>query len=167
MTAPFSYWCGAVAAVGSGRFAGEGCAPTRCRHLAVRPEHHQDRQRSRCACAYGLVEGSACGTGPLVLPALQGGKFGTTALSSDQLAPIAQRRAQLGVLEGDCAAHSLRSGFVTEAGRQGVLLGEMMAMTEHRSFSTVMGCFHAARCYPVVLLTSFSVDDAVQKPEES
>jgi hypothetical protein len=105
--------------------------------------------------------------GRLFCQLYKGGKFGTTALSSDQLAPIAQRRAQLAVLEGDCAAHSLRSGFVTEAERQGVLLGEMMAMTEHRSFSTVMGCFHAARCYPVVLLTSFSVDDAVQKPEES
>lgn len=41
------------------------------------------------------------------------------------------------------AAHSLRSGFVTEAGRQGVPLGEVMAMTEHRSVTTVMGYFQA------------------------
>jgi hypothetical protein len=46
-------------------------------------------------------------------------------------------------LDGDWAAHSLRSGFVTEAGRQGVPLGEVMAMTEHRSVSTVMGYFQA------------------------
>jgi hypothetical protein len=46
-------------------------------------------------------------------------------------------------LEGDWAAHSLRSGFVTEAGRQGVPLGEVMAMTEHRSVTTVMGYFQA------------------------
>jgi hypothetical protein len=30
---------------------------------------------------------------------------------------------------------------VTEAGRQGVPLGEVRAMTEHRSFGTVMGYF--------------------------
>ncbi|MCY1433547.1 Phage integrase family protein [compost metagenome] len=46
-------------------------------------------------------------------------------------------------LDGDWAAHSLRSGFVTEAGRQGVPLGEVMAMTEHRSVGTVMGYFQA------------------------
>ncbi|WP_417448535.1 hypothetical protein, partial [Idiomarina abyssalis] len=46
-------------------------------------------------------------------------------------------------LDGDWAAHSLRSGFVSEAGRQGVPLGEVMAMTEHRSLPTVMGYFQA------------------------
>ncbi|HBO6410938.1 TPA: tyrosine-type recombinase/integrase [Pseudomonas aeruginosa] len=64
-------------------------------------------------------------------------------LSSDQVARIVQRRAKLAGLEGDWAAHSLRSGFVSEAGRQGVPLGEVMAMTEHRSVSTVMGYFQA------------------------
>ena len=52
-----------------------------------------------------------------------------------------ERRARLAGLEGDWAAHSLRSGFVTEAGRQGVPLGEVMATTEHRGVSTVMGYF--------------------------
>lgn len=37
----------------------------------------------------------------------------------------------------------MRSGYVTEAGRQGVPLGEVMAMTEHRSVGTVMGYFQA------------------------
>jgi hypothetical protein len=46
-------------------------------------------------------------------------------------------------LAGDWEAHSLRSGFVTEAGRQGVPSGEVMAMTEHRSVATVMGYFRA------------------------
>jgi hypothetical protein len=59
------------------------------------------------------------------------------------VARIIQRRAELADLEGDWAAHSLRSGFVTEAGRQGVPLGEVMAMTEHRSVGTVMGYFQA------------------------
>jgi integrase len=82
-------------------------------------------------------------SGPLFRRLYRGGKVGTSALSADQVARIVQRRGQLAGLEGDWAAHSLRSGFVTESGRQGVPLGEVMAMTEHRSYSTVMGYFQA------------------------
>ncbi|MFV3332753.1 tyrosine-type recombinase/integrase [Pseudomonas sp. NY15437] len=82
-------------------------------------------------------------TGPLFRRVYRGGRVGTEALSSDQVARIVQRRAQLAGLEGDWGAHSLRSGFVSEAGRQGVSLGEVMAMTEHRSIATVMGYFQA------------------------
>jgi len=82
-------------------------------------------------------------SGPLFRRLYKGGKVSADGLSSDQVARIVQRRAQLAGLDGDWAAHSLRSGFVTEAGRQGVALGEVMAMTEHRSVSTVMGYFQA------------------------
>ncbi len=54
---------------------------------------------------------------------------------------IVKRRAVLAGLEGDFGAHSLRSGFVTEAGRQGVPLGETMALTGHRSVQTAMRYF--------------------------
>ena len=54
-----------------------------------------------------------------------------------------QRRARLAGPASDWAGHSLRSGFVTEAGRQVVPLGEVMAMTEHRGVGTVMGYFQA------------------------
>lgn len=83
------------------------------------------------------------GSGPLFRRLFKGGKVGTQGLSADQVARIVQRRAQLAGLDGDWAAHSLRSGFVTEAGRQGVPLGEVMAMTEHRNVGTVMGYFQA------------------------
>ncbi|PBK53362.1 integrase [Pseudomonas syringae pv. actinidiae] len=83
-------------------------------------------------------------SGPLFRRLYKGDKVGTTALSADQVARIVQRRARLAGLDGDWAAHSLRSGFVTEAGRQGVPLGEVMAMTEHRSVTTVMGYFQAS-----------------------
>ncbi|MDD2047749.1 site-specific integrase [Pseudomonas putida] len=82
-------------------------------------------------------------SGPLFRRLYKGGRVGTVGLSGDQVARIVKRRAQLAGLEGDWAAHSLRSGFVTEAGRQGVPLGEVMAMTEHRSVTTVMGYFQA------------------------
>jgi len=42
---------------------------------------------------------------------------------------------------GSLSAHSLRSGFVTEAGKQGIPLGEIMAMTGHRSVQTIVGYY--------------------------
>lgn len=95
-----------------------------------------------------LAAAPAC-TGPLFRRVYKGGRVGSEGLSSDQVARIVQRRAQLAGLDGDWAAHSLRSGFVSEAGRQGVPLGEVMAMTEHRSIPTVMSYFQAG-----TLLTS-------------
>ncbi len=56
---------------------------------------------------------------------------------------IVKRRAALAGLEGDYSAHSLRSGFMTEAGRQNVLLGEAMALTDHRSVQTAVRYFQA------------------------
>jgi len=80
--------------------------------------------------------------GPLFRRLYRGGRPGS-ALTGDHVARIVQRRAKLAGLTGHWGAHSLRSGFVTEAGRQGVPLGEVMAMTEHRSVGTVMGYFQA------------------------
>lgn len=81
--------------------------------------------------------------GPLFRRLYKGGRVANAGLSGDQVARIVKRRATLAGLDGDWAAHSLRSGFVTEAGRQGVPLGEVMAMTEHRGVSTVLGYFQA------------------------
>ncbi|WP_413704238.1 tyrosine-type recombinase/integrase [Pseudomonas sp. Pseusp16] len=84
-----------------------------------------------------------CPSGPIFRRLRQYGEVAPTALSGDAVARMIQRRAKLAGLAGDWGAHSLRSGFVTEAGRQGVPLGEVMAMTEHRSVNTVMGYFQA------------------------
>jgi len=100
-------------------------------------------------------------SGPLFRRMYKGNKVGITPLSVDQVARIVQRRAKLAGLEGDWAAHSLRSGFVTEAGRQGVPLGEIMAMTEHRSVSTVMGYFQAGS-----LLNSLAANLLTQDSQE-
>jgi integrase len=89
--------------------------------------------------AAGLTEG------PLFPRMFKGGRVGTTAMTGDHVARMVQRRAQLAEITGDWAAHSLRSGFVTEAGRQDVPLGEVMAMSEHRGVSTVMGYFQAGK----------------------
>jgi integrase len=63
------------------------------------------------------------------------------ALSPAAVGEIVQRCAGRAGLHGDFGGHSLRSGFVTEAGRQGVPLPAVMAMTEHRAVSSVVGYF--------------------------
>lgn len=96
-------------------------------------------------------------TGPLFRQLHRGGTVGSTALTGDHVARMVQRRARLAGLDGDWAAHSLRSGFATKAGRQG--LGEVMSMTEHRGVGTVMGYFQAGsllRSRASTLLTDFS-----------
>jgi integrase len=65
------------------------------------------------------------------------------ALLPGSVAAIVKRRAAQAGLRGDFGAHSLRSGFVTEAGKQGVPLPAVMAMTEHRSVASVIGYFQA------------------------
>lgn len=78
-------------------------------------------------------------SGPLFRRLYRGGRVSTDGLSDTQVARIVKRRAALAGLDGDWAAHSLRSGFVVEAGRQGVPLGEIMAMCEHRSVVRLIG----------------------------
>ncbi len=63
------------------------------------------------------------------------------ALSPAAVGEIVLRRARLAGLEGVSGGHSLRSGFVTDASRQGVALPAIMQLTEHRSVSSVVGYF--------------------------
>lgn len=72
----------------------------------------------------------------------KGGHLGE-ALSPAAVRAIVKERCALAGIEGEFSAHSLRSGFVTEAGRQNVPLAETMAMTGHHSVATVMGYFRA------------------------
>jgi len=67
------------------------------------------------------------------------------ALLPESVAKIVKRRAAMAGLSGDFAGHSLRSGFVTEAGKQGVSLAAVMAMTEHRSVTSVVGYFQSGQ----------------------
>jgi len=62
-------------------------------------------------------------------------------LSPQAIWLIVKRRASLAGLGDEFSAHSLRSGFVTEAGRQNVPMGEAMAMTGHRSTTTFLRYF--------------------------
>ena len=65
-------------------------------------------------------------------------------LRPDAVRDIIRRRAKLADQPlGRLSAHSLRSGFVTEAGKQGIGLGDTMALTGHRSVQTVMGYYQS------------------------
>lgn len=72
----------------------------------------------------------------------KGGHLGE-ALSPAAVRSIVKERCALAGIEGDFSAHSLRSGFVTEAGRQNVSLAETMSLTGHHSVATVLGYFRA------------------------
>ncbi|MFC5606092.1 site-specific integrase [Variovorax soli] len=72
----------------------------------------------------------------------RGGHIGE-ALQPAAVRDIVRARCALAGLEGEFSAHSLRSGFVTEAGKQNVPLAETMALTGHHSVATVMGYFRA------------------------
>ena len=72
----------------------------------------------------------------------KGGHLGET-LSPAAVRTIVKERCALAGIEGDFSAHSLRSGFVTEAGRQNVSLAETMSMTGHHSVATVLGYFRS------------------------
>lgn len=87
------------------------------------------------------IEASGLTEGP-IFRRLWKGRVGP-GLSPAAVAEIVQRRALRAGIVGDFGGHSLRSGFVTEGGRQGVALPALMAMTEHRSVASVIGYFQA------------------------
>ena len=64
-------------------------------------------------------------------------------LAAAAVRDIVRQRCELAGLDESYSAHSLRSGFITEAGRQQVPLGDAMAMTGHASVATAMSYYRA------------------------
>jgi len=75
--------------------------------------------------------------GALFRRVLKGGKLGAP-LSAAAVRDIVNARSRLAGIEGQYSAHSLRSGFVTEAVLRQLSLPETMALTGHRSVSSVL-----------------------------
>ena len=86
---------------------------------------------------------AAIADGPIFRRIYKGGRIGAEALSALSVNNIVKERCALAGIEGNFSAHSLRSGFVTEAGRQNMALADTMAMTGHQSAATVLGYFRA------------------------
>jgi integrase len=86
---------------------------------------------------------SGVGTGAVFRTVAKGGKI-RGALSDVDLHRIVRARLKkAGYDETKFGAHSLRSGFVTEAGRRGKPLGDVMQLTTHRTVGTVMKYYQA------------------------
>ncbi len=87
------------------------------------------------------LQAAAISDGPIFRRIYKGGRIGAEALSALSVNNIVKERCALAGIEGNFSAHSLRSGFVTEAGRQNMALADTMAMTGHQSAATVLGYF--------------------------
>jgi integrase len=107
-----------------------------------RPENQKPVLGTAGTALTAWLEASKITSGAIFRRVLKGGHVGD-ALSAAAVRSIVKERCALAGIEGDFAAHSLRSGFVTEAGRQNIPLGDTMAMTGHLSVSTVLGYFRA------------------------
>jgi integrase len=81
-------------------------------------------------------EASAITEGPIIRRILKGGRILDEGLDPTAIRKIVKQRCLQAGLVGDFSAHSLRSGFVTEAGRRRMDTADAMAMTGHRNYET-------------------------------
>ena len=70
----------------------------------------------------------------------KGGGIGEK-LSAVSINKIIKSRCILAGLSEEFTAHSLRSGFVTEAARQNIPIAETMLMTGHQNINTLIGYY--------------------------
>jgi integrase len=77
-------------------------------------------------------------SGPLFRRLYRGGVTLGGGLTPHSIGQIVKQRALLAGLLGDFAGHSLRRGFVTEAGAHQLPLADTMAMTGHRTVKSVV-----------------------------
>lgn len=83
-------------------------------------------------------------SGPIFRRIRRGDVIGEPLAPAAVRAIVRERCLAAGLDEG-FSAHSLRSGFITEAARQDVPLGEIMSLTGQTSVRTVMGYYQAGR----------------------
>jgi integrase len=105
-----------------------------------RPENHKPVIGLAGEALARWLDVSGVTEGAIFRRVRKGGHVGE-ALSPAAVKDIVKKRCLLAGIDGNFAAHSLRSGFVTEAGIQNIPLAETMTMTGHQSVSTVLGYF--------------------------
>lgn len=81
---------------------------------------------------------SKISSGPLFRRVLRGDRLAGSALTPSAVRRIVKARCAAAGLDPNFSAHSLRSGFVTEASGQGMALADIMAMSGHASVATVL-----------------------------
>lgn len=105
-----------------------------------RPENEKPVAGRAAHALSAWLAAAKINSGPLFRRVRRGNVIGEP-LSASAVRDIVKRRCRLAGLDEDFSAHSLRSGFVTEAGRQRIPLGDTMALTGHRSTASVVGYF--------------------------
>lgn len=104
---------------------------------ADRPENDKPIQGPAAAALAEWLKQSGIVEGALFRRIRKGDRL-AEGLSDSAVRDIVKQRAALAGLDADFSAHSLRSGFVTEASSQGASLGDIMSMTGHASVSTLL-----------------------------
>ena len=84
----------------------------------------------------GIIEGK------IFRSVAKGGKGIGEKITDVDINRIVKKRCKMaGYDPSQYSAHSLRSGFLTEAGKMGCPLGDAMALSTHRSVNTAMGYY--------------------------
>lgn len=107
---------------------------------ADRPENQKPIEGKAADALEAWLAASGVTSGRIFRRVRKSGALGEP-LSPASVRDIVKYRAQLAGLPDTYSAHSLRSGFVTEAAAQNVPLADTMAMTGHRSVASVLGYF--------------------------
>ncbi|MPM80735.1 hypothetical protein SDC9_127785 [bioreactor metagenome] len=107
---------------------------------ADRPENRKPIEGSAANALRAWLGVSGVTDGRIFRQVRKNGSLGGP-LSPSAVRDIVKYRAQLAELPDNYSAHSLHSGFVTEAAAQNVPLADTMAMTGHRSVASVLGYF--------------------------
>lgn len=84
-----------------------------------------------------LISAAGLPTGPIFRRLHRGAPL-SRALSAARVRRIVKARCALAGPDPHFSAHSLRSGFITEASHQGVALADIMAMSGHAGMATVL-----------------------------
>ena len=110
------------------------------------------RQERKEYCAVRAVrdwrEAAGIEEGPIFRSIGKGGRVSAKALSSAAVAEIVKAAAlRAGLDPVKYAGHSLRSGLVSAAAKEGATLQAIMAQTLHRDVNTVIGYIQAARLF--------------------
>ena len=105
-----------------------------------RPENEKPVAGRAANALTAWLAASKVKAGPIFRRVRRGNVVGEP-LSPSAVRDIVKKRCLLAGIDEDFSAHSLRSGFVTEAGRQQIPLGETMDLTGHRSTASVVGYY--------------------------
>jgi len=118
---------------------------------ADRPENLKPLEGIAGEALQAWLSASGIQEGAVFRRVRKGGHLGEP-LSPSAVREIVRQRAILAGLPEVFSAHSLRSGFVTEAAIQNVPLADTMAMTGHRSVASVVGYYRPSAANPAAKL---------------